>query len=93
MTITEDNSSNLDKLLLAGQLDLVFYNLVRETDGLTYEHMADERIMAILRKDHPLHKRAVSGPSGFPGIRLSWLTDETFIVQNRQQRLGQYIRT
>ena len=60
-------------------------------EGLCYETLAEDRVLAILPKGHPIAARAVTDESGLPAIRLDWLLDETFILQNRHQRLGQYI--
>lgn len=87
----EDNSENLDKALREGQLDLCFYNLSEERTDLCYELIEKEQLYAILPLGHPIRERALPAKDSAPRISLEWLADETFIIQNRYQRLGQYI--
>lgn len=90
--ITEDTSNSLDTALRSGQIDLAFYNISEPKTGLHYQLFAKDRLYAILPKGHPVAQKAFyADNSSVPQIRLEWLVDEVFPVQNRDQRQGQYI--
>ena len=105
LRITEDSSAQLDQLLLQGEIDLAFYMLSMPRKDLQYECLYEDRMYLVTSKNHPIVKKAVPAakeePSGENShlflntqekeISLSWLSEETFLLQNRKQRQGEYI--
>lgn len=91
--VSENHSGVLDQELLSGKIDLAFFNLSSRKPGLEYQLLAREQLYAVLPKGHPAGKRALPSPEGGPdGIHLSWLTDETLLIQEERQRQGEYLR-
>jgi DNA-binding transcriptional LysR family regulator len=90
--LAEESSESLDHSLLDGQIDLAFYNLSERKPYLCYELLAKDEVYAAVQKGHPVSKYAWHDKmSDAPLIRLENLCDETFILQNRNQRMGQYL--
>ena len=96
--IMESSSNHLDESLLDGSLDLAFYALSRPLDTLSYEVILEDRIYAVVKKGHPIADRAFlrssseNGGSADRYISIEWLKEEVFLLQNRNQRQGEYIR-
>lgn len=91
--IKEDSSARLDEALLRGEIDLAFYNLSQERQGLCYELLHQDEIYAVVCRDHPVGQRArQENPDQPDAIRLEWLADEVLILQNGSQRLGQFLQ-
>lgn len=89
--IVDNYSSQLDIALMEGQLDLAFYNLFDFRDGLDYKIINQEYFSAIFPKKHPIRNRAVKNSFGEDGIYLSWLQDEVLLLQDRNQRHGDFM--
>ena len=90
--VMEDSSANLEKALWEGSVDLVFGNLVEPKPGFHYMVLSNDSLYAILPSGHPIGERAIPTPDGKEkGICLEWLQEETFILQKRTQRQGEYI--
>ena len=92
VTFMEESSAKLDAALLSGDIDLAFYNLSEPVPQLEYEVLERDCVCAILPREHPLARTArPAEDGGLPWISLRDLAEETFILQNRTQRLGRYI--
>ena len=85
--IIESSSALLDQKLLSGEIDLAFYMSFERINGLSYELMHNDRMYVILSKDHPLVLKAEKKHE----FSLEWLEGQTLLLQNKNQRQGQYI--
>lgn len=88
--ILEDDSESLDEALRAGQVDLNFYNFSVPDPRLEYQILSHDAIYAVLPKGHPARSQAVPRGDQWE-LPLSALAEETFLLQKRTQRQGQYI--
>lgn len=89
--ILEDISVNLEKKLLAGDLDFCALPLYPKNDLLEYETIYQENILLAIPRKHPLNAHypadAQSGV-GFPHIDLSLLKNEAFIGLKKIQKFS-----
>lgn len=92
LEVMEDASTQLDEALLNGQLDLAIYNLFETKPELEYTVIKHDRIYLILPKGHPASAHAVMLENGERYLPLRYVSNETFILQSRNQRLGQRVR-
>lgn len=90
LRILEDASEALDTALCAGQVDLNFYNFSVPDPRLEYRVLSHDAIYAVLPKGHPAGRQAAE-KNGERELPLSCLADETFLLQKRTQRQGQYL--
>lgn len=89
--ILESSSEALDAALLEGKIDLAFYfHFAAPDPRLEYRTLAHDAVYVILSRGHPAGKQAVAGANG-PELPLEALEGETFLLQSRTQRQGQYI--
>lgn len=88
--VMEDNSEALDKALCEGRVDMNFYNFSVTDPRLEYQVLRRDAIYAVLAKGHPAARPADSDGTP-PVIRLETLKSETFLLQKRTQRQGQYL--
>ena len=88
--ILEDDSEALDEALRSGQVDLNFYNYTAPDPRLEYRVLAHDTIYAVLPQGHPARSQAVPRGNQWE-LPLSALAEETFLLQKRTQRQGQYI--
>ena len=89
--IIENNSEALDALLLNGTIDIAIYNMFEKKNGLSYEVLMEDHLYAVVRKNHPIRNLAVLNEQKELEIRLEWLQDEVFLLQNASQRQGSYM--
>ena len=88
--ILEEDSERLDAALCAGETDLNFYNLSAQDPRLEYQLLSRDAVCAVLPAGHPAGKSAVQRGDSRE-LDLSSLTGETFLLQKRTQRQGQYL--
>ena len=85
-----EDSERLDAALCAGETDLNFYNLSAQDPRLEYQLLSRDAVCAVLPAGHPAGKSAVQRGDSRE-LDLSSLTGETFLLQKRTQRQGQYL--
>ena len=93
VTLHEDSSENLEKMLLDGMVDLVIFNYTARHPLLRYEDLAEEEILLVVPENHPLIKYQ----KNMPGLRHPWIDlklfkDEPFILQKKGQSTGRIAR-
>ena len=89
--ILEDISVNLEKKLLAGELDFCALPLYPKNDLLEYETIYQENILLAIPRNHPLNAHYpadVQSSGGFPHIDLSLLKNEAFIGLKKIQKFS-----
>lgn len=88
--ILEDSSEALDQALCEGRVDMNFYNFSVPNPMLEYQILCRDAIYAVLPQGHPAGQFARwEGQELF--LRLEHLKNETFLLQKRTQRQGQYL--
>ena len=91
VTITEDSSTNLDAALMNGEIDIAFFSVYAERNELSYRILQKDQMYVIVSQGHPIGEMAVSEKGMIPAVKLEWLKEETFLLQQRTQRQGGYI--
>ena len=81
LKVTEKVSTELERLTLAGDLDLSFVPADPECTGLSYRPVYIEEIMIALPPDHPANRYAVPS-AGIPYLDITCLKDEPFVELN-----------
>ena len=89
VSVTEDNSAELDKMLIDGKLDIAFFMLSKRVKGLQYKIIHEDKMYVIMKKGHPLE--AIGLEKG--ALTLADLSGETLLIQKHSQRQGEFIRT
>jgi DNA-binding transcriptional LysR family regulator len=71
VNLTVETSSRLLQLLDDGQVDIVIGRLPARADDarFTFDRLADEKVCAVVRDDHPLRQKAHLGLSDLVGAR------------------------
>ncbi|MGL5766272.1 MAG: LysR family transcriptional regulator [Sarcina sp.] len=87
VNLIEDTSTNLEKFLLAGDVDIAVLNTPIASKDLDYIILGEEEILLISSINHPIAKNIKNKKR--PSINLSTLQDTRFIMQHTSQRTGQ----
>lgn len=94
LKIYEENSTDLEKMLLAGKLDFCIMHAPQSNRSqlLEYDTMTHDPFVIALSKDHPLIKKAVKKDGyPYPVLDLKLLKDEPFLMLHRTQRIRQIV--
>lgn len=92
LNITEAPSSTLEKLLFAGTIDLAFFNAPTKNPDLAYDIIATEDLVMLISPKNPwAHKGVKRKGCPYPWLDIAALKDETFIIQNPEQRTRQIV--
>lgn len=92
MNIIEADSSNLDAMILAGSIDLAFYNGPSKSPDINYEIINTEEILLVMSPKHPCANKGIMKKGcTHPWIDLTMIKDEFFILQKPEQRTRQII--
>ncbi len=87
MLVQEQDSPLLEKSLLAGTLDLAFFNGSVQSPGLDQEVLCREEVVLLMHKDNPLAAKAVHREDlAYPWIDLQELRDVRFLIQYPGQK-------
>ncbi len=90
--VTEDNTSNLEKRLLVGELDFVVMHAPKEErhTQLDYENLERDPFVLVMPPDHPLIEKAQKTDGyPYPVLDIRLLNNQTMIMLDRQQRIRQ----
>lgn len=88
----EAHSTDLDAMLLSGETDLAFYNMVESNARIDYEELAREEIVLVLAQGHPVGQTAMRQPGErYPWVDIRLLQGETIITQTAKQRSRQIL--
>jgi DNA-binding transcriptional LysR family regulator len=93
VVLLEGSSSENDRRLLDGRVDLAFYSKPEQTNVLIeYQTLAQEELLLCAQKGHPLEKLAKAEPgSAYPYIELSLIQDERLLLLQPGQRTRQIV--
>ncbi|MDD3252182.1 MAG: LysR family transcriptional regulator [Lachnospiraceae bacterium] len=92
LKIYEENSTELEKMLLAGKLDFCIMHTPtgNRPPTLHYDVMTHDPFVIAMAKEHPLAAQAVETPGyPYPVLDLKLLKDEPFLMLHREQRIRQ----
>ncbi len=85
----EVDTSSFEAPLLAGDLDLAFFNLPIQSPNIDYQVVAYDEVILVARQDHPLTRLAQERPGClYPWIDLSLTREEVFILPSAELRLS-----
>ena len=86
VSIVEADSLDMERLLLAGELDLAICNRYFSSDRIQTYNIYEDRLLCVTRQDHPAAKHAIPCPGQpYPYLNLKFLENETFIFQKPEQ--------
>ena len=87
----DGQSDELDRKLLSGEADIVFYTEPRTPNpDLEYDTLGEDELLICTCKDHPIGRFATPNPaSRYPHLDLTLLQDELIIMMLPSQRTGQ----
>lgn len=88
--VTENNSTELEKLLLSGEIDFAIMHepKCKKNNSISYESLLTDPFLLAVSKDHPLCENYNLNEDGnYPSIDLSLFKDEPFVMVNKQQRI------
>lgn len=88
--ITENTSTELEKLLLSGEIDFAIMHepKSKKNNSINYESLLIDPFLLAVSKDHHLCKKYTLDEKGnYPYIDLNLFKDEPFIMLNKQQRI------
>jgi DNA-binding transcriptional LysR family regulator len=93
IVLSEGSSSEIEKNVKNGLSDLVIFNKPFRKLSLEHETIAQEELLLVMHKDHPLAKKAIN----IQGHRYPWMDiklckDEPFIIQFPNQHTGEVQR-
>ncbi len=88
LIITERTSSELEDMLLRGQVDICLLNLPIKSKGIEYDAIKKENIYIAAPPDF-VPPKGVNTEAKYPQIRLEDLKEEQFILLHSSQRLRQ----
>lgn len=94
LNIHEENSTDLEKMLLAGKLDFCIMHAPQSNRSqlLNYDIMTHDPFVIALSQEHPLIRKAVEKEGyPYPVLDLKLLKDEPFIMLHRTQRIRQIV--
>lgn len=89
--VCEAASSQIDTMLLSGEVNLAFYNLVAPNNGIAYEILNREEIVLIVSDHHDLinHCETLNiSSSKYPWVDLSQFKNEIFLLPSPAHRMG-----
>lgn len=89
--IQEAASSKIDAMLLSGEVDLAFYNLVDLSIGISYKILKREEIVLIVSdSNQAIKEQAVVNhtDSKYPWVDLKQFESEIFLLQSPSHRMG-----
>jgi len=87
INIRESNSSQLNELLLNGEIDLAFYNRLDSNPYIEHEIISHEEVVMVMSPDNPLCELAQTLKGcKYPHIDLKDLKDQEIIMQIPGQR-------
>lgn len=89
VNVTEDNSSNLSKLLEEGKIEMAFMHLPLNSEKFNYSPLYKERIVLEAPLNHPLSERYKDAP-GIPTIDPKLIAKEPFIFLISGQRVRRF---
>ena len=93
ITLQEDSSENLERMLLDGTVDLVIFNYTSRHPQLQYEVLSEEEILLMVPENHPLAGHGETLPDlRYPWIDLKLFKHEPFILQQSDQTTGRIAR-
>ncbi len=85
----EVDTSSFEAPLLAGDLDLAFFNLPIQSPNIDYQVVAYDEVILVARQDHPLTRLSRERPGClYPWIDLSLTREEVFILPSAELRLS-----
>ena len=90
VSVHEANSTTLEDMLLAGEIDLAFFTLPIRSPDISYETICREEVVLLMAGDHPKAGVGVCKPDcKYPWIDISRLSAEKFILHMPDQRTRQ----
>ena len=93
LNVFEGSSSENDRRLLSGEIDVAFYSMPSAPNPrIAYHPLASEELLICKRAGHPLGRYARSDPdSAWPRLELSRLRDELVLMMMPEQRTRQIV--
>lgn len=86
--LVEDNSSELEKMAIKGSIDIAIMTFPIEENLFDYEYIFTEEILVAIPPEHPLKEKIIHDKQGNrPKIKISELSDESFILLKQDQKL------
>lgn len=86
VTTCEQTSDDLFRLLIAGELDFIVNNRMHPDPSLVYTPLYSDRLVMVVREDHPLIREIPKSPGGDTAwVDLRRFKDEVFILQKPNQ--------
>ena len=88
--VTENNSTELEKLLLSGEIDFAIMHepKSKKNTSINYESLLTDPFLLAISKEHPLCENYSLDENGnYPYIDLNLIKNEPFIMVNKQQRI------
>lgn len=90
--LEETDGYSFEKLLLAGDLDLVFINLPVHDSKIAYEVISLDPVLLVASQDSPLREKACTMKGcNYSWLDLSYAKDESFILPPKNMRLSNII--
>ena len=91
--VFEEDASQLEAKVLAGEIDLAFFNRPIRNRELNHILISSEEIVLCAPPGHPLEQRAVCRPGcNYPWVDIRACRDEDFLVNFPSQRTWQVSR-
>lgn len=90
--IHEENTADLERMLLSGEIDFAIMHAPGETapSQLEYDILGRDPFVAAIAPNHPLTEKAIEKPGyPYPVLDLKLLKDEPFLMLRREQRIRQ----
>ena len=86
LDLRETNSAQLRQLILSGEIDLAFFNLVEKNPNIDYEIISHEELVLIMSRRNDLVRFGESRPDcKYPHMDISRLEDAPIIMQQENQ--------
>ncbi len=90
LDLHETNSAQLRQLILSGEIDLAFFNLVEKNPNIDYEIISHEELVLIMSRRNDLVRFGESRPDcKYPHMDISRLKDAPIIMQQENQMTRQ----
>lgn len=85
----ENNSTELEKMLISGKIDIGIMHFQNHNIELDYEPICNDPFLFVIHKDHPINMNLKANSSKSKYIDLSLFANENFISVPPQQRIRQ----
>lgn len=85
--IVEDTSSQLEKQLEAGAVDIAFFSMAGASNKLVFEFLFHEELLFAVPPGHPINNCYRHDGDNLPVVDLKLFKDDDFLMIKRGQRL------